>query len=701
MEWLVAAAWLNILSGALMAGLGILLVAANPRKDWNRLFAILSVFWGAQIVAANLVRLLPTANAARLAGEIGLAFLLPLAFFVAAFAAVFPTPRLARAMLPVIALVAPSLVALGLLFLDTSALVEGIGRDAQGHYTMQWGPAFAPLVVAPLYAAFFYAVFALMRRHQETEAPLVRKQIAFVLAAFAIFLAYNVPVQLYLFGAGARSADVGAWIIATTMLAGAALLLALAARLWKLRADPDARGVLAALAASGALGLASAGWIAAGGERIDLLGLVRIASVGLVVYAIARYQLFDTDLRLKSAATALAALLATLALGAAAWIALRGIALTAALQGILVGAAALVAFVPMLRVAGRVADRLVPQVSREGDHLFLRKLEVYRAAVETRADDAALAELRAKLGLSQRDHDLVVNMALARAETSTPAPDLRPGGVVFGKYAIDSILAEGGYGRIFLARDKILQRPVVIKELQARWRGNATVVKTFLREAQIAGRLNHPNIVNVLEVERHGEDHYIIMEHMAGGSLEERLHHGALPEAEAHRVARAVLAALDAAHAQGVIHRDVKPGNILLGARGEVKLTDFGIAQMSADDPQRTISGLTSGALAAAGTLPYMSPEQARGNPLDARSDLYAVGALLHRMILGKPHLDLAGLDEYSARAAVAEARAPPPPPGPLGGAIAKALAPDPADRWQTARAFAAALGEAPVARGV
>ena len=681
----------NALSGAAMALLGIVLLVANPRKDWNRLFGLLAIFWGAQILCANAVRLATSGTAALLAAELTLPFLLPLYFFVIMFAAIFPRPRgvFARSPAAVAALLIPALVAIVLIFARPALVFQGVSPSAgaAGGYTMLWGPLFW-LLASTLYASFFYALFVMMRRLDEAEAPIERTQVTFVLGAFAIYVAHVVPSELIRFGGaalGLRAAPEGQEImLASIMLVGLALLVALVVRL---RRRTDARWVLRGVIAAAALSLLS--------PYVELLGLVRAASVALIVYAIARYQLFDIDLRVKHAVTAISALVAAAGLAMAAWIVVRDVSFTPTLRGTLVAAAGVVAIAPLWRVARSVADRVAPRVSREGDHLYLRKLEVYRAAVESRASEDALAHLRSKLGLTQREHDLVVNMALARADASV-APDLRPGGVVFGKYAIDSVLAEGGYGRVFLARDTILQRAVVIKELQARWRGNASVVKTFLREAQIAGRLNHPNIVGVLEVERHGEDHYIVMEHMAGGSLEERLRGGALPVEEAMRVTRAVLSALEAAHAQGVVHRDVKPANVLLGAHGEVKLTDFGIAQMSADDPQRTISGLTMGG-PHAGTLQYMSPEQARGLPLDARSDLYAVGALLYRMLTGRGHVDLAGLDEFTARAAVAEAPVPPTPPGLAGAAAIKALARDPAERHQTARQFLAALAFNPL----
>ncbi|HEV8359382.1 MAG TPA: serine/threonine-protein kinase [Candidatus Thermoplasmatota archaeon] len=712
-------ALLTMASGALMAALGGALLLANPRKDWNRVFALLAVFWGAQIVSVNVVRVTDDAALARLAGEVSLAFLIPLYFFIVAFAAIFPRP-LPRWQngAPFAALALPGALCLVLLFAAPTKLIAQVGRvtegDLAGTFTLTWGAFFPYLVVAPLYGGLVFALFTMMRRLEEPASVIERKQVTFVLAALALFVAHATPLQLHKFGDAAlggvpatEASTAEAAVIALIMLGGFVLTLVLAARLVaraRARVAPghrqEARIVLAAIGAGLLTALAvevARLWMPA----FELLGVVRSGSVAIIVYGIVRYQLFDIDVRVKHGATAGAALLAGAGLAAAAYALLQGAAAPPAAGAVaLVVAAA--AFLPALRMAYRLADRLAPGVSADGEHLYLRKLEVYRASVEAAlregkqpgADDADLREQRRKLGLSERDHGIVVSLAATRAEPQGATPDLRPGAVAFGKYEIASLLAEGGFGRVFLARDKVLGRQVVIKELLAKWRGTPSVVRTFLREAQIAGQLNHPNIVAIHEVEQRGADYYVVMEYLPGGTLAERLRDGSLSQREAVRVALAVLEGLAAAHARGVVHRDVKPDNILFGARGEVKLADFGIATLAEEDPQRTISGLTT-ARFQPGTLQYMSPEQARGLPVDARSDLYAVGAVLHRMLTGKPHLDIAGLDELSARNALAAPPAAPVlprAPEALNAALQRALAKEPEQRFATARAFADAL---------
>ena len=709
----------NVLSGALMAALGVFLLAANPRKDWNRLFSLFAVLWGLQIMAANVVRLTSDGNVALVTTEVSLALVVPLYFFVVAFAAGFPRPDgwFSRSRFALAALVLPAAASLVVLFAAPELLLGGVAPSPEGGWTPSWGPALPYLVVAPLYAGFLFALFVMMNRLRVARSPIERTQVGFVLAAFGVLVAYTVPAQLFLFGGaalGLRPAAMAERAVAVTiaiiMLVGFALLTTLAGRLWRVARDAGiegerrvARHVLAAVGVAFAAAIVGSVLTLAGGPRVDFLGVARIASVALIVYAIARYQLFDIDLRVKNAVTAGSALLAGIAIAAAAWLALQSVDVPSGLGVPVAAVVAVGAFVPLLRATSRVADRVAPGISRDGEHLYLRKLEVYRAAVESHLrdgnkpamDDAWLSRMRQRLELTERDHAVVVSMAASGADAAPRAPVLEVGRTAFGRYLVERELAQGAYGRVMLAHDKAHARRVVIKELQARWRADAAVVKTFLREARVAGSLRHPNVVGVIEIEQHGEDRFLVMEHLARGSLQERIdRESPLPTDEAVRIARDVLAGLGAAHARGVVHRDVKPANILFDGGGRAKLGDFGIAQLSADDPQQTISGLTTGGFQP-GTLQYMSPEQARGAPIDARSDVYAVGAVLYRMLTGRPHIVVKGLDEFTARVRIASQEVPPPMEGlppPLAEALARALAPEPAKRFPTAAAFAAAL---------
>lgn len=217
---------------------------------------------------------------------------------------------------------------------------------------------------------------------------------------------------------------------------------------------------------------------------------------------------------------------------------------------------------------------------------------------------------------------------------------LEPGKVVFGRYQIDKPLSAGGFGRAVLAKDRLLDRPVVIKELLPEWRRDAELRLALVKEARAAGSLAHPNIVTVYDVARAGEDYFMIMEYVERGSLEALLKaRGKLAPAEALRIASEILAGLRAVHERGIIHRDIKPANVLLARDGSAKLSDFGVASRSEDLELTTHRQ--------AGTIAYMPPEQILGDPVDARSDLYAVGALLYRMLVGGRYLPGQTTEEF------------------------------------------------------
>ena len=200
-----------------------------------------------------------------------------------------------------------------------------------------------------------------------------------------------------------------------------------------------------------------------------------------------------------------------------------------------------------------------------------------------------------------------------------------------GPYAIERKLGEGGMGVVYAAHDQRLQRMVALKTLSAM--GNdPNAHQRFWREARAAASVNHPNVCQIYEI---GEDEgtlFIVMELLEG--LSERLTSGALTSAEAIPIGLGILAALTALHARGIVHRDLKPSNVFLTRHG-VKLLDFGLARPAFDsfDPAMDLTrpGIVMG------TPRYMSPEQTSGDAVDARSDLFAVGAILFEMLAGRP----------------------------------------------------------------
>ncbi len=278
---------------------------------------------------------------------------------------------------------------------------------------------------------------------------------------------------------------------------------------------------------------------------------------------------------------------------------------------------------------------------------------------------------------------------------------LKPGDTLSNNhYRITRQLGRGGFGFVYLAQDTLLGEDVAIKELIPALVGDEAMLKRFLAEARATMRLTHKHIVRTHNVFQEGDNYYIVMEYMAGGSLEERLPDGgSLPVEEAVRVAAEVCEGLACAHEQGVVHCDLKPANILFDASGTAKAADFGIAHVSGEALTR--SWMTPAGFVA-GTLPYMSPEQTDGVRDDPRIDIYALGAVLYRMLTGQTYLDFdpretpRSQSENVQRIFHEEPQAPsthiPRVPARLDGLVLKTLAKDPEDRYATASELEAAL---------
>ena len=239
-------------------------------------------------------------------------------------------------------------------------------------------------------------------------------------------------------------------------------------------------------------------------------------------------------------------------------------------------------------------------------------------------------------------------------------------GTKLGPYEIVAPLGAGGMGEVYRARDTRLGREVAVKVLPAHLSDNAEVRTRFEREARTISGLNHPNICTLFDVGREGEVDFLVMELVEGETLAERLRRGALPTAELVRFGVQIADALDRAHRAGVIHRDLKPGNVMI-TRSGAKLMDFGLARASGMGGPVSASGATMGALtqhptvaspltaegAIVGTFQYMSPEQLEGREADARSDIWALGCVLYEMATGRRAFE--GRSQASLIAAILE----------------------------------------------
>jgi serine/threonine-protein kinase len=259
---------------------------------------------------------------------------------------------------------------------------------------------------------------------------------------------------------------------------------------------------------------------------------------------------------------------------------------------------------------------------------------------------------------------------------------------VFGRYEVIKELGSGGMADVYLARDPELERTVAIKAPKEKEQA-FELLRRFRHEAKAVATLRHRAIVPVFEFEENDGRPYLVMPYMPGGSLGDRLVDRTYMPAEALPIIERIAAALDHAHAKAIIHRDVKPGNILFDEDGDAYLSDFGIARFGGGDGEKTISHVSEDGKVR-GTSAYMSPEQAIGRRATAQSDIYSLAVVLHQMLTGR----LPYRTEDPEPEGVALATRQPAPPPAVGAIIDLAMKMEPTHRYRTAAALATDLGE-------
>ncbi len=280
-------------------------------------------------------------------------------------------------------------------------------------------------------------------------------------------------------------------------------------------------------------------------------------------------------------------------------------------------------------------------------------------------------------------------------------------GTRLGPYEILGPLGAGGMGEVYQARDTRLDRTVALKVLPAAVASDPTLRARFEREAHAISALQHPHICTLYDVGEENGQAYLVMEHLSGETLAERLKKGPLPLPQTLEVAIQIAEALAAAHKHGIVHRDLKPGNVMLTKTG-VKLLDFGLARLAGQGERPVVEDLTAAPTESApltgrgtilGTLPYMAPEQLEGKPADARTDLWALGAIVYEMVSARRAFE--GSSQVSLIAAIVEhepvslSTLQPATPPSLERLVKRCLAKSPDDRWESAHDVALYLESA------
>ena len=292
-------------------------------------------------------------------------------------------------------------------------------------------------------------------------------------------------------------------------------------------------------------------------------------------------------------------------------------------------------------------------------------------------------------------------MRLIPIPTPTPPPASTPpatyppaatGQRQIGKYRVKGELGRGGMGAVYLAEQPGLGREVAIKELILSPAADPTALMRFLQEARVMARTSHPNLVQVHDLEQIGDANYIVLEFVRGKSLRDLVNEGPIPLPQTFAVMHGVLQALDYAHRHAIVHRDMKPENVLLSDEGNVKVADFGIARLTDDTGAGSTATKTGTTV---GTPQYMSPEQVASSKVDGRSDLYSAGIVFYELIVGEPPFTASEADGPFTLMAK-HVQAPPKPPSVhkpgldlrLEEVILKSLSKRPEDRYQTGQEF-------------
>jgi hypothetical protein len=686
-------------SGVPLLVLGIFLASIHPRRGMQRFFAAFVILWGLQILLANLGRLFVDPAIHRTSLLFSYALLPPMCLFLVQFAMDVEKRRYDW-----IASLAAGLLAAGallVLIIDPRLVIHDVVLRDGGLHTA-WGALTFPLFQAPLFAAFLLAVLVLYVEYRKAKPGTPRHRVRGILLALALYVSYLAARngiallasvnELAAFASGSVRVEngIGPGVQAGIYGLGALLLIGMVAHMLARPLHPEGRDPVLLIAFVFPAGTAIFEQFVNSNYNVPLetLGFWRLVAVGVIVYTLANYQLFDMELKLKRFASPVVAFLLIL-LGIP-------IALGFAIGEVGFQAIAITVITQILGVAGvavfhtRIEQALFPGVVDTPDYLHQRRLEIYRVALEdalargVKPDDLELRELRLRNQISDEEHKLLVWITKPKERGGQRgAQAYEPGAVALERYRLDKVLGSGTYGRTFLATDLQVKTEVALKTVDLETFDGAAA-KLLLREARLAASISHPFVINILDVAELPDRVVVVMEYADNGNLEKHLKkHGRLTLPEGVRFLRELLMALEAVHGRGIVHRNLKPKNILIEADNSVRLSDFGAATPAArqEDPAEAASRTLVNLL-------YQSPEQLGGEPATPQSDLFVAALLFHEAITGRLPYPLAGKNDYQIRETI---RNTPPtwhlddqPPW-VEAFLARAMAREPSARFETA----------------
>jgi tRNA A-37 threonylcarbamoyl transferase component Bud32 len=702
----------------LTAAFGALVVAFGRRS--HQVFALFMLVVGGDFLLSSLSR-----ATLDLAGRLSFYFTLAVPFAGLLFALTYAAQtsgflggtRTARYRLAAAAILVAGLAAEVVYLTDHDTYVRSV-RDAAGDVYRD-GVLALSTHAAPLVFAMVALLFMLDRArspHGPTRRAKLLIALGFILhpAYRSAFLLTNLLNGLVRDGPTANPGWADPTFVAASAIQAATLILVVAVGVLLVRdrrRAPVPQHGMAGFAPAGAVALAVSTGVGAflllafvqtwGGVPLLMardLQLIWFLTLPVFLgYGLLRFQVFGLDLRVKDAvrvgsfALVFVVVFAFVFVGGGRFLSdIPAFALAAAST-----AAAGTAWRPVNRFSRRVANAFFPRVQKEEGYATIRKFELYQAALEeavaqgdaAAAKDRHLTALRRRLGVTEQEHHFLVYLAVAQKRVST-APQRQQ------RFRIERELGRGTHGRALLAHDEVLDRRVVLKQAISGWLHDPMVRDRFLTEARTAARIQHPNVVTLYEILADEDPPVLVLEHVDGRSLDQLMGRRPMVVAEATGIVLDILAGLRAIHDAGLVHRDLKPANVMLTRSGTAKIGDFGVAA-----PPQAADGTQTVALAPAeGSPAYMSPEQAEGGPVDHRSDIYAVGVILHEMLTGRHYLGDTREPEYRLRQRILDT----PPkvdqphvPKPLAKLLRQLLARDPRGRPATAEQAARLLERA------